>query len=163
MCIPTLRLRRICMRPVFKKSASNVLGGLFLDAGERMTFRLRFDGGDGLAINEERVVGLAGFEGQFAKRDTLCRVEIHLRFVLNGPAAEAEDSVDLLAGFFFVCHIGCTQDRSATPPRNAAQSYFPARTLAMQTLTYALAAIGTTLAGSAVDAPQFMRFAIAAL
>jgi hypothetical protein len=86
-----------------------------------------------------------------------------LRFVLNGPAAEAEDSVDLLAGFFFVCHIGCTQDRSATPPRNAAQSYFPARTLAMRTLTYALAAIGTTLAGSSAIASKVIRFAISRL
>ena len=104
MCIPTLRLRRICMRPVFKKSASNVLGGLFLDAGERMTFRLRFDGGDGVAINEERVVRFTSFEGQFAKRDILGRMEVHLRFVLNGPAAAAENGVDLLAGFFFGCH-----------------------------------------------------------
>ena len=33
----------------------------------------------------------------------------------------------------------------------------------MRTVNYAFAAIGTTLAGSAVDAHQFMRFAIAAL
>ena len=33
----------------------------------------------------------------------------------------------------------------------------------MLTVLYAFAVIGTTLAGSVVDAPQFMRFAIAAL
>ncbi len=47
----------------------------------------------------------AALEWQFAKRDTLCRVEVHLRLVLNDPAATSEDGVDLLAGFFFGCHM----------------------------------------------------------
>ena len=49
-----------------ERDAGDILGGLLLHAGEGDAFGLGFHGADGLAVHEERVVGFAGLEGEFA-------------------------------------------------------------------------------------------------
>ena len=56
------------------------------------------------AETEDWRKGVALRELSFKTGEPDCRVEVHLRLVLNGPAATGEDGVDLLAGLFLGCH-----------------------------------------------------------
>ena len=52
-----------------ERHALHILLRLLLDAGERMARRFGLDRADRFAVNEQRVVRLAGLEGQLAHGD----------------------------------------------------------------------------------------------
>jgi hypothetical protein len=79
--------------------AGNVSGLLFLDAGKRGAFGLRLHGADGLAVHEERVIGLPGLEGEFANSDAASGGKIDLTFRLHNAARRHEHGVDFCRVF----------------------------------------------------------------
>jgi hypothetical protein len=62
-----------------------------------MASGLGLDRADRLSVNKQRVIRLAGLEGKLAHGDTSRRAEIHGAFILDQPAAWAEQRVDLLS------------------------------------------------------------------
>ena len=73
----------------------------FGDADERMAGSLGFLDADGLAVQEEHVVGKATFDVGLAEGDARTSVEIEVTFVLNKPPSGRQLTVDFLAGFLF--------------------------------------------------------------
>ena len=69
------RQRRFPRRET-ERNAGDIFGGLLFDAAERGAFGLGFDRADGFAVHEERVIGLAGFEGQLADGDSVAAVRL---------------------------------------------------------------------------------------
>ena len=88
-----------------KRHAGHVFGGLFFDADEGVTFGLRLDGADGFGIREKRVIGLAGFEGQFNYGDAARGGEVDLVLGLHEPTGRGEHLVDSLPGCFLRGHL----------------------------------------------------------
>ena len=90
--------------------ALGVLGGLDLDAGERVAFGLGLDHAEGLGVSVEHVVGVAGLEGELACRDARSGGQVHRGVILHHPAALLEAAVDSLPGLLFGGH-GVPQGR----------------------------------------------------
>ena len=78
-----------------------VLAGLRLDAAEGRALRLGLDGADGLAMDEQQVVGLAGGQGKLAHRDPDGRAQVSPTSVLHFPAGGSQKPVNIGAGSFF--------------------------------------------------------------
>ena len=74
--------------------AAAILLGLRLDPGQRRPRGLGLDGADGLAIDEEEVVGEAGLERKLPYCHAARCAEIELRTRLHGPAGIREHCVD---------------------------------------------------------------------
>ena len=70
--------------------AFHVLLGLLLDAGQRMAGGFGLNRADRFAIDKERVIRLAAFEGKLAHGDAARGREIHRPFVLHHPTARVE-------------------------------------------------------------------------
>ncbi len=87
----------------FGQSAT-VFGALLFDAGEGGADLLGLDGADGLAIDEEQVVGGAGGERELADGDAASRAEVEPGAVLHHPAGLRELGVDPLAGLVLGLH-----------------------------------------------------------
>jgi hypothetical protein len=77
-----------------------VLRRLPFDPGERRALRLGLDHADGLAIDEEEIVGSAvrRLEDEFAHRHAGRGSEVYLPCVLNSPAGRLQHLVDLDPG-----------------------------------------------------------------
>ena len=78
-----------------------VLAGLRLDAAEGRALRLGLDGADGLAIDEQQVVGLAGGQGKLAHRDPDGRAQVSPTPILHFPTGGSQKPVNIGPGSFF--------------------------------------------------------------
>ena len=74
-----------------------------------MPCRFSLDRADRFAVNEKRVVGLAGLERQLAQRDPARRGKIRSAFVLHRPTALLKQRIDFLPGEFFWGRHGCKE------------------------------------------------------
>jgi hypothetical protein len=85
-----------------------------LDARQRRTLGLGLDDADGLAVDKEQIVGVAGAQGKFAHGNTPGRAQVELVTVLDTPACLGEQVVNGCSGFFLWCRhesLTCRSNR----------------------------------------------------
>ncbi|MGV2334451.1 MAG UNVERIFIED_CONTAM: hypothetical protein LVR18_10175 [Planctomycetaceae bacterium] len=84
--------------------SDGVLCGLFGNACQSKTFRLRLDNSNRSGVGVEDVVCESGCERKLTNCHALPRRDIHLAVVLHDPARLFKLPVNLLAGFLFGGH-----------------------------------------------------------
>src|SRR5260221_1549157 len=108
--------QRIVPRGQSCRHAGDILGGLFLDAGQGDACGLGLNRSDRLAIYKQRVVRLTGREGEFADSDPWRGGQINSIPGLNDPAGCAEQRIDLLPGSFLGSHRPLETKMVSTDP-----------------------------------------------
>jgi hypothetical protein len=79
-----------------------------LSAGSSVGSFLRhgFQNADRLSILKKKIVGIAGLEGELTDGNTPESPKIQFIIILNLPASQIEEYINILPGFFFRSHSG---------------------------------------------------------
>lgn len=80
------------------------MAGLLVDAGERGASFLSFDHADGLLVDQQEIIGSAGFQRNLGQSDAARSRRNEIARGLDGPTALDEEPVDILAGLGFRIH-----------------------------------------------------------
>ena len=65
---------------------------------------LGFENADRLSVLKKKIVGIAGSEREFTNGNAGGGAEIEIIIILNLPACQMEEFVNILPGFFFRFH-----------------------------------------------------------
>ena len=94
------------------RQADGINASLLGDRGEGSALGLGFNYSNCFFVNEQQVIGVAGFQRVLAHGDSTAGKQVHIYAILNNPAAGGKLAVDILTGKRFGGgHSGIGQSR----------------------------------------------------